>query len=212
MSIDDEIAIFDFDKTLIGQDSFRLFGSLAARSGAERLLLFLYAVACRLGWISNERYKELVLGRVWQPRSADQRDVVRDELAAAMRAIAIESAMARLRQHLAEGHRVAIFSASPLWYLEPFVHSISPDISVFGSDIEERDGAVHVDNLFRERKAEKAREFVAQHAASRVSVYTDHKDDLELMRLGDRVTLVRPSQATLDEVRRAGIEFEVIAS
>ncbi len=202
-----ELAIFDFDKTLVRRDSFRLFGHLASRSGWERLLLLLYAVVCWLGWIRNRRYKELVLARVWQCRSSAEREALLSELSAAMDPLTIEPAMARLREHLAQGHRVAIFSASPEWYLAPYAHAISPEISVFGSGIEEQPGALRGSNLFRERKAEKAREFIANHGPDHVWVYTDHRDDMELMRLGDRVVLVEPQESTLEAVRRAGIEF-----
>jgi HAD superfamily phosphoserine phosphatase-like hydrolase len=208
-----QLAIFDFDKTLVSRDSFRLFGELGARSGLEKLLLFGFAVMCRFGAIDNCRYKELVLGRVWLGRSPDEREALRDKLSAAMTSLTIEPAMAKLRKHLSEGHEVAIFSASPEWYLRPFVHAISAEIEVFGSLIEERpEGGVRVENLFRERKAEKARKFVERRTPSKTWVYTDHRDDLELMRLGDRITLVRPKQSTIDAVRAAGIEFEVIAS
>ena len=212
MSDGTDLAIFDFDKTLIRKDSFRLFGDLGARSAFEKWLLFGYAATCRLGGIDNRRYKELVLGRVWLSRSPDERETLRGELSEAMRSLAIEPAMDRLREHLGKGHRVAIFSASPEWYLVPYVNSISRKIAVFGSGLEERpDETVKVTNLFRERKAEKAREFVAQYSPGRVWVYTDHRDDLELMRLGDRVVLVWPKASTVEAVRNAGIEFEVIA-
>ena len=113
---------------------------------------------------------------------------------------------------IARGESVAIFSASPEFYLTPFVHSISPDIAVFGSVVEERSGQLQIHNLFREGKAAKAREFIASRTAAHVCVYTDHWHDLSLMRLAERVVLVGPTPATVSAVRRAGIAFETIAA
>jgi phosphoserine phosphatase len=205
-----DLAIFYFDKTLVGLDSFGISGDLASLSGLERLRLFFYAVACRIGLIDNTRYKELVLDRIWRGRSIPERDVQRENLMFALKALAVEPAMSRLREHLAKGDRVAIFSASPIWYLEPFVEGISREIAVFGSTVKKWHGHYRVENLFRERKAEKAEEFISANPADSIWVYTDHIDDLELMRLGDRVVLVNPMPATRSAVEQAGIKFEVM--
>ena len=69
MSESSVLALFDFDKTLISRDSFRLLAEIGARSFFERWLLFLYAGITKLGWIDNRRYKGLVLDRIWRGRS-----------------------------------------------------------------------------------------------------------------------------------------------
>ena len=61
MSEGSVLALFDFDKTLVSRDSFRLLGDLGARSALERGKLFGDAVVAKLGGMTNERYKERVL-------------------------------------------------------------------------------------------------------------------------------------------------------
>lgn len=206
------LALFDFDKTLISRDSFRLFAELGARSWFERWLLFVYAVSAKLGWIDNRRYKTLVLGRIWRWRSASERDELIDAHKAAMRALSIDSAWMRLHAHLEGGDRVAVLSASPEFYLVPYIASISPEIGVHGSMVRETPEALQVENLFREHKAARAGELIERYGPSRVIVYTDHRDDIELMRLADHVVLVRPQATTRQLLREEGIEFEVLAT
>jgi phosphoserine phosphatase len=206
------LALFDFDKTLVSRDSFRLFAEIGARSAFERWLLFAYAVATKLGWIDNRRYKILVLDRIWRARPTREREKLIDALHEAMRALSIDSAWRRLRAHLESGDRVAVLSASPEFYLAPFIASVSTDITVHGSTISETPEAIEVENLFRDRKATRGRELIDRYEPARVIVYTDHRDDIALMRLGDHVVLVRPQATTQQRVREEGIEFEVLVT
>lgn len=211
MSERSTLALFDFDKTLVSRDSFRLLAEIGARSGFERWLLFGYAVITKLGWIDNRRYKILVLDRIWRGRPNPEREALIDAHKLALRALSIDSAWRRLRAHLESGDRVAVLSASPEFYLEPYLTSISTEIEVHGSKLRESPEALEIENLFRERKAARANELIERYEPSRVIVYSDHRDDIELMRLADHVVLVRPQSATENFVRNEGIEFEVLA-
>jgi phosphatidylglycerophosphatase C len=204
------IAIFDFDKTLVSKDSFRLFGTVWAAGPTERVLLLGYAVLARLGLVTNKRYKELVLERVWQPRDADERAAKTAETTDGLGRLLVTAVVAELRAHLEAGDRVIVLSASPVIYLGPLLAEISPDIEVHGSDIWEAGGRLEVGNLFGDRKAELARNLIAGTTPGSIHVYTDHKHDLELMKLADHVTLVRPKPATVAAVERAGLDFEVL--
>ncbi len=205
------LALFDFDKTLVSRDSFRLFGDMAARSNVERGLLFGTAVITKLGWLSNAQYKERVIRRVWAERSEAERTGVLEAHASEMEALAIEPAWARLHAHLEHGDHVAVLSASPRFYLEPFVAKVSRDIELHASDVEIDGQAVSVDNLFREAKALCAASILERVKPSRTIVYTDHRDDIPLMKLADHVVLVRPEDTTRQRVAEAGIDFEVLA-
>jgi phosphoserine phosphatase len=211
MSESSVLALFDFDKTLISRDSFRLLAEVGARSFFERWLLFLYAGITKLGWIDNRRYKGLVLDRIWRGRTTSEREVLLETHRSAMRALSIDPAWRRLRAHLDSGDRVAVLSASPEFYLVPYLSAIFPEIEVCGSTVLETPDSLEIENLFRERKATRAQELIEHHKPSRVIVYTDHRDDIELMRLGDHVVLVRPQATTEQLVREEGIEFEVLA-
>jgi phosphoserine phosphatase len=206
------LALFDFDKTLVARDSFRLFAEMGACSLFERWLLFAYAASAKLGWLDNQRYKTLVLDRIWRGRSTGEREELIGAHQVAMRALSIDAAWMRLRAHLDSGDRVAVLSASPEFYLVPYIASISPEIGAYGSMVLETPEALQVENLFRECKAARAAELIERYRPSRVVVYTDHRDDIELMRLGDRVVLVRPEATTQQLVRDEGIEFEVLVT
>ncbi|NIS31973.1 MAG: hypothetical protein GWO04_19355, partial [Actinobacteria bacterium] len=69
---------------------------------------------------------------------------------------------------------------------------------------------VRVDNLYGERKAVAAAELIAASGAGIVHVYTDHADDLALMKLADMITLVDPPQSTIAAADRAGLTYEIL--
>jgi phosphatidylglycerophosphatase C len=204
------VAIFDFDKTIVAGDSFRFFGRSWAAGAAERAMLFGYAVAAKLGLITNKRYKELVLQRVWQSLDADERAAKIIAFTSALKELLITAVVMELRAHLDRGDRVIVLSASPEVYLVPLTAEISPDIEAHGSDIREAGGLLEVDNLYGDRKADLARNLIEGTTPNSIHVYTDHKHDLELMKLADRVSLVRPKRATMAAVERAGVHFEVL--
>ncbi|MFT5440978.1 MAG: phosphoserine phosphatase [Myxococcota bacterium] len=205
-----QLALFDFDKTLVSRDSFRLFGNLGAQSAVRRATLLAYAVLAKLGTFDNRRYKELVLDAVWCGRDQEEQQLLLDTLNSAMGDLAIDSAWERLHQHLGQQDGVAVLSASPEFYLAPYLASVSSEIEVHGSQVVVGEDGVHVDNLYRERKAARARQVIERRRPERVVVYTDHRDDIALMSLADEVVLVRPTGATLSAVRNAGISFETL--
>ena len=211
MSDGPQLALFDFDKTLVANDSFRLFADMGAGSAIGRGLVFGFAAVCKLGWIDNRRYKELVLDRVWRRRPAEERSKLLREHALAMRSMEIADVWNCLRAHLEAGDVVAVLSASPEFYLAPYLKAVSPAIEVHGSKVDEASAGTTLDNLFRDQKARRAKEIVERVKPRHTVVYTDHIDDVGLMKLADEVHLVRPSERMQEQVREAGIAFEVMA-
>jgi len=206
------LAIFDFDKTLVARDSFRLFGGLGASGPVERALLLGYAALARIGVISNTRYKVLVLRRVWQRRQAPARAVLLTRVQEALQGLVVESTVTALRAHLDRGDRVTVLTASPEFYIAPFLADISPAIELHGSQVQERGGKTRVENLYGKRKAAVAGTLITEMQPGLVHVYTDHEHDIALMRLAGRVSLIRPKAATIAAVEKAGIEFDVLAT
>ncbi len=206
------LAIFDFDKTLVARDSFRLFGGLGASGPVERALLFGYAALARIGVISNTRYKVLVLQRVWLRRRAAARAVLLTRVQEALQGLVVESTTTALRAHLDRGDRVAVLTASPEFYIASFLADISPAIELHGSQVQERDGKIRLENLYGKRKAAVAGTLITEMQPGLVHVYTDHEHDIALMRLAGRVSLIRPKAATIAAVEKAGIEFDVLAT
>ncbi len=211
MSEGSVLALFDFDKTLVSRDSFRLFADMGARSLLERGRLFAAAAISKLGWMTNTRYKERVLDRVWVRRTEAERAGLLEAHAIEMEGLAIEPAWTRLRAHLDQGDHVVVLSASPRFYLGPFIEKVSAAIEVHGSEVTLEGRHAKVENLYREAKAERGRAILERLQPNRTIVYTDHRDDIPLMQLADHVVLVRPEDTTRQRVQEAGIEFEVLA-
>jgi len=203
-----QLAVFDFDKTLVARDSFRLFSRMAARSRREHTLALLLAVLCKVGLIGNAAYKEQLLQRLWYGRKPDEQAEVLTRLYAQLERLAYSAIVCCLREHLREGHQVVLLSASPALYVAPFVREVwSAEIEVFASRFEHGES----DNLYGARKAQVLRSLIDTRRPEVVWIYTDHRSDIPLIEMAHRVRLVRPSARLLRTLRARGVAFEVMA-
>ncbi|PYS53672.1 MAG: hypothetical protein DMG13_11510 [Acidobacteria bacterium] len=204
------LALFDFDKTLIHGDSFRSFSMEASATALERVIVYSLAVACWLGLIGNKTYKEQVLRRVWAGVDASQREQFLKGFFSRLHERENPRVVAELMRHLRENHTVAVLSASPGFYLEPFVHSWSQDIRVFASQARFAMGGPVVDNLYGEPKTKCARELIEQLQPELIVIYTDNISDLGLIQLATHTRLVAPSRQLTRALERANIAYEVL--
>jgi HAD superfamily phosphoserine phosphatase-like hydrolase len=208
MRTGNELAIFDFDKTLVAGDSFQLFSRMAATSLGERAYGPWAAALCKAGLISNAGYKQRVLQRLWQRRTPDAQAKILSGLYRQLERRAYGTIARHLSEHLHSGHKVIVVSASPAFYVAPFVQRVwSDDIEVLAS----RFGHGESDNLYGARKVEVTRSLIQAHRPRAVWVYTDHRSDLPLIEIADHVRLVRPSAALQRILRARGIGFEIMA-
>ncbi|NLE37926.1 MAG: haloacid dehalogenase-like hydrolase [Pirellulaceae bacterium] len=205
------IAIFDFDKTIVQVDSFRLFARMAAGSMPRRLWFFWLAVLCKLGLVSNTSYKEAILVARWFSQTTTARSALLESFFDQLRAEVHPTVVSRLQDHARAGDTIHVLSASPDFYLEPFVRSLCPEARVIGSQTTSGEDGVRLVNLQGDEKARVARDLIAEGANRPVIVYTDHPIDLPLLRLADRAVLIRPSRRLLNTVKRLGIAHEVIS-
>jgi phosphatidylglycerophosphatase C len=202
-----ELAVFDFDKTLVAGDSFQLFSRMAAASRREHTYAVVLAALCKSGLISNAAYKERVLQRLWYGRTPDEQAKVLAGLYQQLELLAYGGVVRRLHEHLHLGHQVVVLSASPALYVAPFVHEVwSRDIEVLASGFGHEEGG----NLYGAGKAEVTRRLIEARRPRVVSVYTDHRSDLPLIEMAHHVRLVRPSAGLLRTLRARGIAFEII--
>jgi phosphoserine phosphatase len=202
-----ELAVFDFDKTLVAADSFRLFSRMAAASGREHTYALLLAALCKAGLISNVAYKERVLQRLWYGRTADEQAKFLAGLYGQLERLAHGAVVRRMREHVDLGHQVVVLSASPALYVAPFVHQVwSDEIEVLASRFGHGEGG----NLYGAQKAEVTRRLIEATLPRVVWVYTDHRSDLPLMEMAHHVGLVRPSAGLLRTLRARGIAFEIM--
>ncbi len=210
MSSRSVVAIFDFDKTLVTQDSFRLFSLSAAGAIWKRCLVFILAVLCKVRLFNNQTYKARVLEQVWSTRSEEEKKKFLNTFFSTLHGIENSSVLLLLKQHLAIGDRVIVISASPEFYLQPFVQTWSKDIAVFGTRVRYFDRRVEVDNLYGKSKASLAKSLMERYSPASIFVYTDHISDLELIRLATDVRLVSPSNRCIRMLRKLNIAFETV--
>jgi phosphoserine phosphatase len=206
MRTDNDLAVFDFDRTLVAGDSFRLFSRIAAASHREYAYTLLVAALCKAGLISNAAYKERVLQRLWYGRTPDEQAKILTGVYEQLGRWAYGAIVRRLREHLQLGHQVVVLSASPAFYVAPFVRQAwSGDIEVLASKF----GQGECGNLYGARKAEEMRRLIEARPPV-VWVYADHRSDLPLIEMAHRVCLVRPSAGLVRTLRARGIAFEVM--
>ena len=203
------LAVFDFDGTLISQDSFFLFSLLAGANIFQTASAFLLAGACKSGILDNAGYKEAVLRQLWLPRNQAQRERVLCDLIVRLRDALRPRVLNRLREHVRCGDSVVVMSASPVFYLRPFMASLLPDVIVVGTTVEYQSSGIMIDNLYGAKKAAAARDLVDELAVASMHVYTDSWADAELMALADQLFLIDPSKNCIGRVRSAGLRYEI---
>ncbi|MDE6417932.1 MAG: HAD-IB family hydrolase, partial [Duncaniella sp.] len=124
-----KIALFDFDGTLCKGDSFIGFAlySVGPMRFATALLRSFGALAAwKLGIGSNSKAKETLFGALYKGRSLAWLEEKGRGYASRLSAKEKAGTVAKLREHLSEGHEVLIVTASiPAW--------VSPWASKFGN-------------------------------------------------------------------------------
>lgn len=210
MSSKNVVAIFDFDRTLITKDSFRIFSLRAAKSVWEKGLVLMLATLCKVGVFDNRVYKERVLAKVWSNKNEEEKSKILRMFYTTIHKIENSSVLRMLKQHLADADTVVVISASPEFYLKPFVKTWSKDIIVFGTKVQYLNGRIAVDNLYGKSKGVLARSLIKQYKPASLLVYTDHISDLSIIELSTNVRLVSPSGRCLRMLRKLDIKFEIV--
>ena len=155
--------------------------------------------------------KEYVLRFVWIKKNEKNRAKILQKLSHRLHQLERPQIVNLLRIHLQQGDRVVVISASPLFYLRPYVQFWSEDIKVFGSELQIVNGKIKFDNLYGLRKELCARSIIEQEKPSEVWIYTDHISDLPIIKLADHVRLVRPSAKLCDKLRQLTIKYEIVS-
>ncbi len=204
------MAIFDFDKTLVRIDSFRLFAHLIAGTIAGRLRCLWLAVLCKFRFMSNTRYKERILETFWFSKTPESQAAILESFHRQLHEKQNTVVTGLMLEHARNGDSVAVISASPEFLLKPFMYSLCSSSQVRGSTVRLDGSTVIIKNLHGDRKVEVAQALIEMECPRRIFVYTDHIVDLPLVRLSDRAVLVRPSRRFVREVEKLGIQFETI--
>ena len=205
------LSIFDFDKTLIRRDSFRIFSLLASEKAWEKVLVLLLALCNKAGLISNKRYKEWVLRIVWLTKGKRERERLLQDLYVEFRRLENPEVLNSLKSHVERGDSVVVLSASPTFYLRPYVRFWSEDVEVFGSELQFVNRKITFQNLYGSEKVLCAKSIIEQKRPSMVWVYTDHISDLPIIQLADCVRLVKPSRKLCARLRQLNIKYEIVS-
>jgi phosphoserine phosphatase len=205
----DTLSIFDFDKTLIKADSFRLFSLLASDNVWKKIVVFCLALFHKSKAISNSFYKVSVLRTVWFTKKKFEKEVFLDDFYKTLRKFENERVCNALKKHLKIGDKVVVISASPLFYLEPYFKKFGDNIEVVGSTFRLTGRKIAFVNLYGDKKAFCIKKIIQKIGPKVIWVYTDHISDLPIIKLADRVRLVNPSGKLIKKVSKYKIDYEI---
>jgi HAD superfamily hydrolase (TIGR01490 family) len=188
------LAVFDFDGTITTRDSLPPFLWHAAGAGGFLARLgpvILQAGGFKLGLVARQTAKERVLANFFQ--GTERRYL--EELGAAFArekipALLRPQALARLREHLGNGDRVLLISASIETYLIPWARGIG-DIEVLATrleyDAQQRfTGRFLGKNCYGPEKVARLAAAVPDYKSRRLVVYGDSPGDHDLYAVADK--------------------------
>lgn len=204
------IAIFDFDKTLISADSFRLFSYIASEKFWGKSFVFLLSLLCKAKLMSNKKYKELTLQMFWQKKSINKKELILQKLYSKLQKFENEKIIKSLDNHLRHYHKVIVLSASPIFYLKPYIKRWSDKIGVYGTEVNIQNSKIRVKNLHGQEKLICAKSIISKEKSNYIWVYTDHFSDLPIIKLANHVLLVNPSAKLKNKLAKLQINYEVI--
>ena len=192
------VAVFDFDRTLTREDTFRMF--LLACAGGRRAIAAAFArsplttLRGLRGGPARNRAKERMLVRLLGGRASEDVDTVAAGLADRILAGGLRpDTVARLRWHLDRGHDVVVISASFDGYVRPVSQALGATV-VFatGWEVDGRGrltGRMNGPNVRGPQKAALLAQYLAG-AARFVYAYGDSTGDRELLAMADEPVLV----------------------
>lgn len=204
------IAIFDFDKTLIRTDSFRLFSYIASETLYKKIFVFLLSLLCKVKIVNNKKYKELILRMLWQNKSESRKEKIIQKLYSRLSQCENEKVINLLESHLKRYHKVIVLSASPIFYLKSYIERWSEKIEVYGTKVHVHNNKLRVTNLHGNNKFICAKSIISKDKLDHIWVYTDHLSDLPIIKLANHVRLVNPSTKLKNKLAQLEINYEVI--
>jgi HAD superfamily phosphoserine phosphatase-like hydrolase len=203
------LSLFDFDKTLIHEDSFRIFSLSASNSIWEKILVLFLAFCNKSKFISNSYYKKSVLKIVWIKKGKRDKELFLEDFIRVLQKKQNKKVVNALKKHVDLGDKVIIISASPSFYLNPFVKLLSENIEVLGSHFRVRGGQMEFFNLYGTKKMLSAEKIIKKINPRIIWLYTDHISDMPLIKLADRIRLINPSSKFIKKLNQLKIDYEI---
>ena len=186
-----------------------MFSLLASDNTWKKIIVFFLALCHKSQFISNLYYKESVLRTVWISKQERDKEIFLEKFYKSLKKIENKRVLNALKKHLEIGDKVVVISASPLFYLEPYVKLFSDNIEVLGSKFRSIGGETESFSLYGDQKGVCASEIIQKLRPNVVWVYTDHISDLPLIKLADRVRLINPSGKFIKKLNQLKIACEI---
>jgi phosphatidylglycerophosphatase C len=190
--VSQHLALFDFDGTITRKDTFVEF--IRFKAGLPKLvagfvLLSPVLVLYKLKLIRNWRAKEMMFGFFFKGFPVEEfrklgEDFAKRELPSLIR----PSALAKIREHQAAGHRIFIVTASAAEWIKPWSDQFS--INVLGTAWEAKDGVltgkIKGRNCYGPEKNVRILECINPSEYESIAVYGDTSGDREMLTLGTK--------------------------
>lgn len=188
-----KLVLFDFDGTITSRDTLFAFAEFI--SGRFRFLLGLLflspvLIGHRLRFIPAQRAKEVFFSYYFRGLAWDEFNEICARFHTHVLAKLIRpEALSTIQQHLTEGSRVVIVSASAENWITPWAQPFS--IEVIATQLETVEGKltgkIKGKNCNNEEKVARIREQIDLSAYSRVIAYGDSSGDKAMFALADQV-------------------------
>lgn len=204
--------VVDFDLTLVSVNSFELFYKhLAIYSlGSFRLFLFAflaYHIALRkLRLITHAGLKVRTLLFLGNKKLDD----FMPRFVALLQTRVSMDVVKQYEAYRQKGYSVCLCTAAPLLYIEPFLASSGLKFDDVVCSPQPVIGNVWEENL-NERKKVTTMELMERRGEELAVFMTDHMDDLPLLLVTkEKNILVRPTAHSLDAIKSAGVQYELM--
>lgn len=205
-----QCVVVDLDHTLIKGNTFVLFvfyvfSRSLLRLKVFRFIIILYLLLLRkLGLVSHSGFKKRFLGVI-------QRGLLSVEIEEFCNRMLIKRShvvWSLVQQFRNAGYPVCLATAAPDVYVSVIVKMLNFDMyTATSSNYDESSWYESI----REKKLQDVLCVLKENGLDLDVVITDHYDDLPLLRAaGGRKILVSPGQKTIDCLREAKLDFEII--
>ena len=209
------VALFDLDGTITRRDTYLayLLGFLARHPERwPRAARLPFAVLWHLvGWRSNTWLKTTFLRSVLGGVPRDRLQSWTDSFLDTVLSVGLRSgAFQAIARHRAAGHKLVLVTASLEFYAEPLGRRLGFDAVLCtraAYDAEGRvTGALDGDNCYGLDKLRRVQHYLAAEAAGLpVICYSDHHEDLPLLRFATKAVAVNPTR----KMRQFAMKFDI---
>jgi HAD superfamily hydrolase (TIGR01490 family) len=186
------VAVFDFDGTISHRDSTVAFCLMTVpfwRLGPALVRALPRLAGYSLGLVTRERVKESLLTALF--RGVDEAHLRRRAATWAVHdlpRLVRPRALARVRWHQSQGHRVVLVSAALEMFLEPWARAVGiRDVLATRLEVRERrlTGRLLGHNCYGKEKVDRLRELLGDLGAVELYAYGDSRGDREMLAVAE---------------------------